>query len=44
MTYPPPYEHEREKARLDALRPWLQAIAAGIAGIGLLGVILALMG
>ena len=44
MTYPPPEEHERERRRLDALRPWAQAVAAGIAAIGLLGVALALFG
>lgn len=30
MTYPPPEEAERQRKRLNALRPWVQAVAAGL--------------
>src|SRR5690606_23646572 len=40
MTYPSPEDFERERRRLDAIRPWAQAIAAGIAAMGLLGLVL----
>ncbi len=42
MTYPSPDEFEREKKRLDTLRPWAQAIAAGIFALVLLGIFLAM--
>jgi hypothetical protein len=43
-SYPPPDEYERERRRLDALRPWVQAVAAGIGVLALLGIAQALLG
>jgi hypothetical protein len=40
-TYPPPEEYERERRRLDALRPWVQAAAIGIALMTLVALALA---
>lgn len=44
MTYPDPEEFERQRRRLDKIRPWAQAVAAGIFGVLLLGVFLFLRG
>ncbi|HRE45137.1 MAG TPA: hypothetical protein PKY87_14360 [Terricaulis sp.] len=44
MTYPDPEEFERQRRRLDKIRPWAQAVGAGIFGVLLVGIYLFFFG